>query len=101
MYTLKTADGRFRTIALIESLSFLFLLFVAMPLKYGAGMPLFVKYAGWAHGLLFILYFFMLIDVYISDRWPLKQAFLAGLASVLPFGCFIFERYWRSKQPAA
>jgi len=101
MYTLKTADGRFRTVALIESISFLFLLFIAMPLKYGADMPLFVKYGGWAHGLLFILYFFMLIDVYISERWSFKQAFMAGVASVLPFGCFIFERYWRSKQTAA
>lgn len=101
MYTLRTADGRFRTVALIESLSFMFLLFIAMPLKYGADLPAFVKYGGWTHGLLFILYFFMLIDVYISDRWPIRQVLLAALASVLPFGYFIFEKYWRSKQPAS
>ena len=36
-----------RTIALVEGASFLMLLFIAMPLKYFAGMPMAVKVAGW------------------------------------------------------
>ena len=36
---LKTPIGRLRAVALLEGLSFLVLLFIAMPLKYVAGMP--------------------------------------------------------------
>ncbi|MCZ8134288.1 MAG: DUF3817 domain-containing protein, partial [Algoriphagus sp.] len=45
---------RFKWISLIEGLSFLILLGIAMPLKYMFDMPLAVTYVGWAHGILFI-----------------------------------------------
>jgi hypothetical protein len=35
----KTEIGRFRTVAICEGISFLVLLFIAMPLKYIANMP--------------------------------------------------------------
>ncbi len=54
-----TPLNRFRAIALLEGLSFVLLLFIAMPLKYLAGMPLGVKVVGWAHGMLFVLYFLL------------------------------------------
>ena len=38
---------RFKWISLAEGLSFLLLLGIAMPLKYGFDMPLAVKYTGW------------------------------------------------------
>ncbi|WP_323668520.1 DUF3817 domain-containing protein, partial [Aliarcobacter butzleri] len=38
-----------------ERLSFLILLFIAMPLKYFVGLPIAVKIVGMAHGVLFIL----------------------------------------------
>jgi len=46
----------FSKVALAEGISYILLLFVAMPLKYLFDMPLAVKYTGWAHGLLFVLY---------------------------------------------
>ncbi|RYZ80667.1 MAG: DUF3817 domain-containing protein, partial [Proteobacteria bacterium] len=46
----------FRKVAVAEGISYLLLLFVAMPLKYFANLHLYVKYTGWAHGLLFVLY---------------------------------------------
>ena len=48
--------GRLRAVGMVEAVSFLLLLGVAMPLKYFAGMPLAVKIAGWIHGLLFIAF---------------------------------------------
>src|SRR3546814_10418799 len=66
---LKTSLGRFRLIAFTEGLSYLFLLFVAMPLKYLADMPLVVKYAGWVHGLLFVLFMLALLEVTIKRKW--------------------------------
>src|SRR5690349_20635048 len=58
-----TSLGRFRAIALLEGLSFVLLLFIAMPLKYLAGMPLGVKMVGWAHGMLFVLYLLFFVEV--------------------------------------
>ena len=49
---------RFKWISLIEGLSFLILLGIAMPLKYMFDQPLAVTYVGWAHGILFILYIY-------------------------------------------
>ena len=48
--------NNFRIISLIEGLSFLVLLFIAMPLKYHWGHPEAVSMVGMTHGLLFIAY---------------------------------------------
>ncbi|MCH5690241.1 DUF3817 domain-containing protein [Niabella sp. W65] len=45
-------------IAFLEGISYLLLLLVAMPLKYLADIPEGVKYIGWAHGVLFVLFVF-------------------------------------------
>ncbi len=90
----KQADAslaRFRMIALLEGISFLVLLFVAMPLKYFADMPLAVKYTGWAHGVLFVLYVFSLIEVALKLRWSLLTVFIAFVASLVPFGTFVLD----------
>ena len=63
---------QFRWLSLAEGTSFLILLLIAMPLKYMADMPLMVKYTGWAHGLLFVLYVFQLIYLGIELKWKLK-----------------------------
>jgi len=86
-----TSLGRFRIVALMEGISFILLLFVAMPLKYMAGLPLMVKYVGWAHGLLFILYFLTLIQVYFDRNWSIKKVIWCVLASLFPFGTFVLE----------
>ena len=67
------------------------LLFVAMPLKYAAGIPEAVKYTGWAHGILFILYVAFLADVFFKYKWTLTRGILAFVASLLPFGTFVLD----------
>lgn len=89
---LTTALGRFRLIAIAEGISYLFLLGIAMPLKYFAGMPDVVKYAGWVHGLLFILFMFALAEVTIKRKWTLFKALRGFVASLIPFGTFMFDR---------
>ncbi len=88
---LESSLGRFRIIALLEGLSFLLLLFVAMPLKYMMGMPLYVKYVGWAHGGLFILFILLLVQVSIEHTWSFKKIAWSFLASLLPFGTFVLD----------
>lgn len=84
--------ARFRSIAWIEGLSFLALLFVAMPLKYYAGIPLAVRVVGMAHGLLFIAYVVLVGLLLASGTFSFTRAAWALLMSVVPFGTFVLER---------
>lgn len=84
---------RFSIIGNLEGISFLLLLFIAMPLKYALGIPEAVKYVGWAHGLLFVLYLYFLIQCSIEFKWSFMQAALGFMAAVLPFGPFVFHRW--------
>lgn len=99
---MNSALGRFRAIALLEGISFLVLLFIAMPLKYGMGMAEAVKYTGWAHGVLFVLYVVALLEVTLKLRWSIVAAFLAFVASLVPFGTFILDKQLlKNKAPFA
>ena len=85
---------RFRMVAILEGISFLVLLFIAMPLKYMADMPLAVKYVGWAHGVLFIGYWVAAIPLFTKLKWDPERIIGIGAASLLPFGTFVLERKW-------
>lgn len=80
-----------RLIAFVEGVSFLALLFVAMPLKYLAGLPLAVRIVGSLHGVLFIAFVLVLIWVSIARAWPLRRSLLAFVSSIVPFGTFVFD----------
>ena len=80
-----------RLVALVEGLSFLVLLFVAMPLKYLAGLPAAVKVAGWVHGVLFIVFCVALLSSAVAARWPVSRAGLLFVAALLPFGPFVVD----------
>jgi len=69
-----------------------------MPLKYLAGDPQMVLYVGWVHGLLFMLFILALITVKINLEWKFSKMLLSFLASLLPFGTFIMDRYWQKDE---
>lgn len=94
-YNLRTAEGRFFAIAFLEGLSYLILVFVAMPLKYLAGQPEMVKRVGMAHGLLFVLFVLTLVQATTEQDWKWSKAVKAFIASFLPFGTFWFEAKYR------
>ena len=94
----KTSIGRLRTIGLIEGVSFLLLLGVAMPLKYFAGLPLAVKIAGWIHGLLFIAFCMFLLAAQGERRWPMRRTALVFVAALLPFGPFVIDGRLRREE---
>jgi integral membrane protein len=85
-------ERRFHQVGRIEGTSLLVLLFVAMPLKYLAHQPLAVTVVGSLHGLLWVVYMLMLAHLWFTAKWPLTTAVVAGVASVLPFGPWWFER---------
>ncbi len=96
-----TALRRFRLVALLEGWSYLVLVFIAMPLKYLAGIPIAVRVAGSIHGLLFIVFIAALYHAFIQRNWPMRRAFRAFACSVVPFGAFVFDRSLRREMAAA
>lgn len=94
----QTTLKRFRQIAMAEGISLLVLLFIAMPFKYLADMPAPVKYVGWAHGILFLLYLVFLLLVWIKYKWSFGKVVIAFIASLLPFGTFLFEKRLRKEE---
>lgn len=95
---LTTAVGRLRAVGMVEAVSFLLLLGVAMPLKYFAGMPLAVKIAGWIHGLLFIAFAVCLLVAQGERRWPMRWAAMVFVAALLPFGPFVIDRRLKNEK---
>ncbi|MET0635444.1 MAG: DUF3817 domain-containing protein [Chitinophagaceae bacterium] len=88
----------FRKVAMAEGVSFLVLLFIAMPLKYGFDLPMAVKIVGYAHGFLFVAFMALAFVVKSEyDRswgWGIK----AFLASIIPFGTFYMEKQWKGEE---
>lgn len=83
---------RLRILGYLEAFSWLLLLFIAMPLKYIWHQPLMVKYVGWAHGLLFLLYCLHLLLAKMALRWSLAKMLTGGVAAFLPFGTLWFDK---------
>lgn len=96
-----SAMGAFRLISILEGISYLLLLFIAMPLKYLAGADWAVKYVGWVHGLLFVLFCLLLLNVWIKYSWSFGRTTLAFIASLLPFGTFVLEKKMQRDYPAS
>ncbi len=88
---LKTALGRLRIVAFLEGCSYLLLGFT-MILKYKFSMPQPNYIVGLAHGILFVLYVGLLIQVSWIHRWTLLKMFWAFVASLIPFGTFYADK---------
>ena len=89
---MKNAIKSFKVISVLEAISFLLLLGVAMPLKYIWDMPDVVKHVGMAHGVLFMLYIAMAIYMSILLKWSGKTLLIVIFCSVLPFGPFYADK---------
>ncbi len=95
---LKNTLGRFRVIAFAEGVSYLILLFVAMPLKYYWGQPTAVRTFGSIHGLLFVLYVLYAFMCKIEYSWSnLKTLILLGI-SLIPFGNFYADKRYLQEE---
>lgn len=84
--------NKLRVVGFLEGISFLLLLFMAMPMKYIFGSPLAVKYIGMAHGVLFIGYVILLLWVHVEHQWSWRKSILAFICSLIPFGMFYADR---------
>ena len=95
---IRTLLGQLRLLAIMEGISYL-LFALTMPLKYMFGIPEPNYFVGIAHGVLFIAYVLWVIVVANDRKWDFKTLFLAGVASLIPFGTFVADaKIFRKEQ---
>lgn len=87
----------FRTLAILEGISTIFLFCVAMPYRHFTGYKPIVSHTGQIHGVLFVAYLVLLYFVYQDYKLSVKQVIFSLIASVPPFGTFIAEKMIFSK----
>jgi integral membrane protein len=92
---------RLRLLTHWEGISLLVLLFVAMPLKYLADMPMAVRIVGTLHGILFIAVVVLLLATMRSAKWTVGRGALVFVSALLPFGPFLIDRRMRGYETEA
>jgi integral membrane protein len=50
------------------------------------------------HGFLFVLLAIAILKTWVLCKWPFKRALIAGIASLVPFGTFWFDKSLQKEQ---
>ena len=87
-----------RITGIIDGISLLVLLGIAMPLKYWADMPFAVTLAGSLHGGIFIAYLVSILYSQLRIQWNIGWSLLAVLVAFIPFGNFIYDGWLKKHQ---
>ena len=87
----------YRLTAFLEGVSYILLLFIAVPIKYLLNEALFVKILGMPHGILFILYILFSIIGKIKYNWNFRKFLVISIASLVPFGTFYIDKKYLTK----
>lgn len=82
-----------RIMGILDGISLLVLLSVAMPLKYFADLPIAVRITGSIHGGIFLIYLLSILLVQLRIRWAFRYSLIAGIVAFIPFGNFVFDRF--------
>jgi integral membrane protein len=82
---------RYRIMAWTVGTGLLILVFVGVPLQYGAGVPQVSEIVGPFHGFLYIVYLLCAVDLARRARFTLLQMAAMIAAGFLPFVAFIIE----------
>lgn len=89
----------FRVISILEGLSYILLLFIAVPIKYLGHDESYVKMLGMPHGLLFVAYVLLAFLLRSDMKWTTREFLIVLAASVIPFGTFYIERKYLRVSP--
>lgn len=81
----------FRIVAFLEGVSYILLLFIAVPIKYWGGDEQWVKLLGMPHGLLFVGYILLSFFIKKQKSWNNTDFFIVLVCSILPFGTFYID----------
>ena len=83
---------------IIEGISYLLLLGVAMPMKYVGGNEMLVKILGPIHGALFVLFCLLALRAWDKGSWKLSQAVKVFATSLIPFGWLFISKFLKAEE---
>jgi integral membrane protein len=83
---------RLRLASLLDGISYLILLGIAMPLKYIAGEPLAVRVVGMAHGILFLALCGCLLWALVARRLSFRWCVIVFVCPLVPLAPFFLDR---------
>ena len=87
----------FRVISYLEGMSYILLLFIAVPIKYYANDPTFVKLLGMPHGILFVAYVVLSLVNSKKHNWSIIKTVVVLISSIIPFGTFYVDyKYFKT-----
>ena len=87
----------FRIISYLEGISYILLLFIAVPIKYYANDPTLVKLLGMPHGLLFVAYVILSLVNSKKHNWNFSKTLVVLISSIIPFGTFYVDyKYFKT-----
>lgn len=87
-----------RAVSLLEGITLVLLIFVAVPLKHLAGYGTGTATMGPIHGMAFLLYVWALAQTAASLDWSKNEVIRFFLFACIPFGAFVNERTLKRKE---
>lgn len=99
---IKTAAAvhRLRLASIPEALSFPALLIFGTGFRLAFDYDSLVMPLGMIHGVLFVIYVVLLLDVWNRAKWPFKRVVLFFLLAVVPFGGLYGDRVLKREEEA-
>ena len=86
-----------RVISYLEGISYILLLFIAVPIKYYANDPSLVKLLGMPHGLLFVAFVILSFVNSKKYNWSFIKTIVVLISSIVPFGTFYVDyKYFKN-----
>lgn len=92
---------KFRFVNKIEGISYIILLFIAMPMKYSFGYPVATKIVGMAHGIFVFAFIYQIFEAKKEASFTWKETALYFILSFVPFGSFYTDRLLAKKMTTA
>ncbi len=82
-------------VSVLEGTSLIILFFIAMPIKYFLGYPIAVKIAGSIHGILWLIFLYVLYQNVKINKFDKNLTIKLIILSVIPFGFIYMEKLLR------
>lgn len=83
--------SKFRLVAVLEAVTYLALLAAVVLYRVLDG-PDFIGFLGPVHGIVFLVYLVLVLQIRESQGWSLVQTIVVIVAAAVPFGGFAVER---------
>jgi len=90
---IRRIQGELRVAALIEGVTLLVLLFVAVPMKRLLGLAWATTVVGSVHGMAVVVYTVLLCEALAAGLISIRKGALAAIAAMIPFGTLVLFRH--------